>query len=398
MALNRTTIGIDATCWWNNRGFGRFTRMLLGAMFADPRDVEFCLFVDRAPPPEMECANVRIVQVETSSTVTAAAVADGSRSLADLLAFRRAVARERLDVMYFPAVYSWYPTGGRAPVVITFHDAIAERFPSLVLPNLRGRMLWKAKIWLARRSAAKITTVSAAARAEIAEHLGMKESQIAVILEAPDPIFRPDNDVRARAEARRRFGLPADARTIVYVGGFAPHKNLLGFLHGLAAAADHPSLHDVHLVLVGDPEGDGFHSNTGELMALAATDPRLLGRVHFTGYVSDEDLVTLYSDATVVAMPALSEGFGLPAAEAMACGTPVIATRGSAVEEVVGPAGLFFDPYDVGDIADAIMQVFADERVLSRLRDMCLPQSSLLSWPKAAAAMLDLLISTAKTR
>lgn len=398
MAVKRITIGIDATCWWNNRGFGRFTRMLLGAMFADPRAAEFVLFVDRPPAPEMKRANVRIVEVETASTVTAAAVADGSRSVGDLLAFRRAVAREKLDVMYFPAVYSWYPTGGHAPSVITFHDAIAERFPALVLPNWRGRMLWKAKIWLARRSAASITTVSAAARAEIVEHLGIAESRITVILEAPDPIFRPILDPRAKAEVRERFKLPAIARTIVYVGGFAPHKNLLGLLRGLAEAAANRLLDDVHLVLVGDPKGDGFHSNTAELMALAATDPRLAGRVHFTGYVSDDELVTLYCDATVVAMPAFSEGFGLPAAEAMACGTPVIAARGSAVEEIVGPAGLFFDPANVGDIARVITRVFADEQVLATLRDLSLPQAAKLSWPTAAAAMLDLLEATARPR
>ena len=398
VAVNRITIGIDATCWWNNRGFGRFTRMLLSSMFADPRAVDFVLFVDRPPAPEMMRANVRIVEVQTASTVTAAAVADNSRSVSDLLAFRRVVAREKLDVMYFPAVYSWYPTGGNAPIVITFHDAIAERFPALVLPNWRGRMLWKAKIWLARRSAANITTVSAAARAEIVEHLGIAESRITVIHEAPDPIFRPILDPRAMAEARERFGLPANARTIVYVGGFAPHKNLLGLLRGLAEATANPLLDDVHLVLVGDLKGDGFHSNTAELMTLATTDLRLAGRVHFTGYVSDDALVTLYCDATVVAMPAFSEGFGLPAAEAMACGTPVIAARASAVEEVVGTAGLFFDPTDVGEIAAVITQVFASEEALARLREMCLPRAGRLSWPKAAAATLDLLQATAKAR
>ena len=69
-------------------------------------------------------------------------------------------------------------------------------------------------------------------------------------------------------------------------------------------------------------------------------------RVHFPGFVPDAVLPALYSDALVVAMPAFSEGFGLPAAEAIACGTPVIATKGGAVAEVVGPAGLFFDPHD----------------------------------------------------
>src|SRR5690348_10771811 len=131
-------IGIDATCWWNTRGFGRYTRQLLTAMFEEARGHEFHLFIDREPAQAMQRPGVSIVRPETGSTVTTSAVAAGHRSLGDVLAFRRAVRRRPIDVMYFPAVYSYYPTGGRMPVVITFHDAIAERFPQLVFPDLRG--------------------------------------------------------------------------------------------------------------------------------------------------------------------------------------------------------------------------------------------------------------------
>jgi glycosyltransferase involved in cell wall biosynthesis len=114
-------------------------------------------------------------------------------------------------------------------------------------------------------------------------------------------------------------------------------------------------------------------------------------RVHFPGFVPDAILPALYSDALVVAMPAFSEGFGLPAAEAIACGTPVIATKGGAVAEVVGAAGLFFDPHDSDDIARAITRVAADASVLEQLRQQCLPRSAELSWANSAARMLDLL-------
>ena len=90
-------------------------------------------------------------------------------------------------------------------------------------------------------------------------------------------------------------------------------------------------------------------------------------------------------------MPAFSEGFGLPAAEAIACGTPVIATKGGAVAEVVGSAGLFFDPHDSDDIARVITRVAADASVLEQLRRQCLPRSAELSWANSATRMLDLL-------
>lgn len=391
-------IGIDATTWWNRRGFGRFTRLLLTAMLAEPRGHQFVLFVDQPPTPEMLRPHVKVVQVRTSATVTEAAVADGSRRIVDLLAFRSAVGRERLDVMYFPAVYSWYPTAGGAPTVITFHDAIAEHYSDLIFPNRLGQFLWNAKTWLARRTSRAFTTVSESARDEIVRYMGIPRDRIHVILEAADPSFRPVTDAAARAHTRSRLRLPADARLLIYVGGLAPHKNLLRLIEAYTQALDTPAAEDIHLVFVGDPEGDGFHSNYEALRARVDGDPRLSPRVHFTGFVSDADLVALYSDALVVAMPALSEGFGLPAAEAIACGTPVIASRGGAVAEVVGKAGLFFDPLNVADMARVIVEIATDRARVAELKAACGPRAAELSWPRAASATLDVLEACARSR
>src|SRR5206468_1063387 len=186
-------------------------------------------------------------------------------------------------------------------------------------PNLRGRLLWNLKVWLAKRSARHIATVSQAAREEIVRYLDIPREKISVILEAADARFAPVLNASERCVAREALGLPHDKRLILYVGGLAPHKNLAGLVEGFARAR----LSDVDLVLAGDPKGDGFHSNVEELHALVKARG-LVDRVHFPGFVPDAILPALYSDAIVVAMPAFSEGFGLPAAEAIACGTPVI--------------------------------------------------------------------------
>jgi glycosyltransferase involved in cell wall biosynthesis len=385
------TIGVDATTWWNQRGFGRFTRGQLGAMLASPCGHRFVLFLDREPAEEILRPNVEIVRVTTSATVTEAAVADGNRSIRDVLAFSRAASSWPLDIFWFPAVYSWFPVRPGIPSIVTFHDAIAEHFTDLVLPNLRGRLLWNLKVWLAKRSARHIATVSEAAREEIVRYLHIPRDKISVILEAADARFAPVNDAAQRRAAREQLGLPTDKRLILYVGGLAPHKNLAGLIEGFASAG--PG--DVDLVLAGDPQGDGFHSNVEELHALVKTRG-LENRVHFPGFVPDAILAALYSDAIVVAMPAFSEGFGLPAAEAIACGTPVIATKGGAVAEVVGSAGLFFDPRDPDDIGRAISEVAGDATLLDRLQAQCLPRSAELSWANSGARMLDLLEAHAR--
>lgn len=382
-------IGIDATCWWSRRGFGRFTRGLLTAMFDEPRGHRFCLFIDRAPEPEMLHPHVDIVRVSPSRPVTEAAVASGSRSPADLWAFTRAASRAPMDVMFYPAVYSWFPLRPGIPVVVTLHDAIAEHFPELIFPGRKGRMMWNLKMRLARWQATRIMTVSQAAKQEIVEHLGIRASRIDVVSEAADPRFHYIADAAVRTAARQHANLPAQGRFIIYVGGLAPHKNILGLVNGFAGALALSAnrgggLDDLHLALVGDPKGDGFHSNYEQICAMTAADPLLQGRVHFTGYVSDEDLVALYSDALAATMPSFSEGFGLPAVEAMACGIPVLASRAASLPEVVGDAGLYFDPHQPAQIAEAIHRIATETETLAALQQKARARAAQFTWANAA--------------
>ncbi len=376
--------GVDATCWWSRRGFGRFTRGLLQAMFDQPGGHRYCLFVDRPPEAAMLHPNVDIVRVNPSRPVTEAAVASGSRSLLDLWAFTRAASREPMDLMFFPAVYSWFPMQPGVPMVVTLHDAIAEHFPELIFPGRKGRFMWDMKMRLARWQARRFMTVSNAAKSEILEHLGIKADRIDVVSEAADPRFQPVTDANVLAAARIRAKLPAEGRFIVYASGLAPHKNIAGLVNGFSNALARGGVEDLYLALVGDPQGDGFHSNYRQLLAQAESERQLRGRVHFTGYLSDEDLVALYSDALAVAVPSFSEGFGLPAIEAMACGTPVLASTAGAVPEVVGDAGLYFDPRDSMQIADAIHRMATERDTLESLRKKALERSAQFTWANAA--------------
>ena len=379
-------IGIDASCWSNRRGFGRFTRGLLKAMFAAPRGHSFCLFVDRGTAPEVAHPNVQVIEVPTSRPVTKSAVARDRRSLRDIHRFSRAVAREPVDLMFFPAAYSWFPTSPRVPTVVTLHDAIAEHFPHLIFPDRMGRLLWWVKMRLACRAASRIITVSEAAKQEIVDHIGISHDRIDVICEGVDPRFVPITSGERRAAARCQAGIPPDGRLILNVNGLAPHKNLSNLLAGFAEIA--PLVPDLRLVIVGDPSGDGFHSNYQEVAALAKSDPRLHGRVHFTGYVTDNDLVALYSEALAIALPSFSEGFGLPALEALACGTPVLATKAGAVAEVIGSAGLTFDPHNPSEIGQQIFQLASAPTTLANLRQTALERARYYSWSRAAELAL----------
>jgi len=365
-------------------------------MFALDQNNSYVLLSDDELPGLSTGANVEVARIGVQRKVTESATASDRRTVGDMLAFRRAARAARLDVLFYPAVYSWFPPPRGLATVVTFHDAIAEHFPELVFPHRRQRLAWNAKTWMARKTAKRILTVSQAAKAEIVQYLSIPPQKIDVICEGAGAIFTPENDATVRLEVRTRLGLKSDGRLLVYVGGFAPHKNLERLLEAFAQAITVKGADDLHLVLTGDPKGGGFHSIYDKLQARIAATPVLTDRVSFTGYVSDPDLAALYSDALALVLPSLSEGFGLPALEAMSCGTPVLAANNGAVMEVAGAAGIGFDALDVGDIARAITTIASDTQIEAALRAHAIPETARNTWPQAAELTIASLLRTAK--
>ncbi len=174
-------IGIDASCWANGRGYGRFTRELCRAMVAAAPEREFVFFADAAAAERFDitAANVRLWRVDSRESPTTAAAADSYRSPIDMLRFTRAVRRARVDVFYSPSVYTYFPLPPGLPAVVTIHDAIAERYPELTLPTRRARLFWWMKVRLAIAQARLVLTVSDFAAREIVERLGVRRIRCA---------------------------------------------------------------------------------------------------------------------------------------------------------------------------------------------------------------------------
>ena len=178
---------------------------------------------------------------------------------------------------------------------------------------------------------------------------------------------------------------PADAERLTgyHVGGISPHKNLGRLVDAFEALSLNPSVADVRLVLVGDYAGDVFHSDYPRLKEQIES-LGLSHRVTLTGFVPDDDLVHLYNAAQLLVFPSLEEGFGLPAVEAMACGTPVVASDRGSLPEIVGEAGLLFDPMDAHAIERALESVLRDDDLRAGMAQRGLARSSLFTWENAA--------------
>jgi glycosyltransferase involved in cell wall biosynthesis len=251
------------------------------------------------------------------------------------------------------------------PLVVTLHDLAWRRDPGTFTAN--GVQFFEGALTRTRDDADLVLCPSNATRDDAAA-AGIEQARLRVI--PWGMAGRPASD-EAVTRARARHGLTG--RYILSVGTLEPRKNLPRLL----AAMRHVPHDDVVLAVVG-PGGWGD--------ALGPEADRLGDRVKLLGFVPHDDLPALYRAASVVAYPSLWEGYGLPVAEALAQGAPVVTSQGTATEELVtGGAGIAVDPYDVEAIAAAIVSVLDDFDYSERLRSAALARAAEYTWEATAA-------------
>lgn len=262
----------------------------------------------------------------------------------------RAARAARADVLHC-AIFRG-PRRSRVPVVLTVHDLAPLRHPEAfpawtriyAATRLRGTV----------RAARRVAAVSEFSRRETAELCGVDPARIDVVPNGVDPLFVPD-------------GPAAEGDYALAVGTLEPRKNL-------PRAVEAARLAGVELRIVGAAGWGGVGRR------LPAPSVRWLGRV------PDEELAALYRGARCLVYPSLYEGFGIPVAEAMACGTPVVTSRDSAMADVAGDAAVLVDPLDAASIAAGIGE--ADRR-RGELRELGLERARRYTWEHAAAAAVD---------
>ena len=380
-------IGIDVTSWVNNRGYGRFTRQLVSAMARMAEGDELVLFIDKASARTAAISLPRssVVEVPTNVAPSAAASSRGSRSAADIWRMSREVSRHDLDAFFFPTAYSWFPLIGGPPSVVTIHDAIAERFPEMVVPGFKARTFWRAKLKLAVLQARTVMTVSEFARRDVARYHGVPFDRIRVAVEAPSDAYRACPMSESETELA---SLGIDSRTgwFVYVGGLSPHKNVPRLVRAFARAVI--GLENRPLLILSGPfDDDVFHTDrvsiADEIAALG-----IGSLVKWAGYLPDESLSRVLSGAIALVLPSECEGFGLPAVEAAACGTAVIATTESPLPQLLEGGGIFVDPADEDALTGAILRLAVDESLQGSMGAKAMERAQALSWDDAARAAL----------
>ncbi len=281
-------------------------------------------------------------------------------------AWRGRLGARSLDLFYFPADYTFFPLSTRAKVVLTCHDTTAERFPSLIFPNKRAQLFWKLKVRWALHRADLVATVSEAAKRDLMSQFSLSDAMVTVVPDGVDPVFRPIADLKTTDQILSAHGLTGDQRFILYVGEISPHKNLATMLDAYASLVKESQRSKRQA-------GADWRFREGRFLfqlprgADQVEALSLSGKVVFTGFVSDANLPHFYNAADVLVLPSFAEGFGLPALEAMACGTPVAVSNTGALPEVVKDAGLFFDPYSAEEIRLCLQELIENDELRGRL-------------------------------
>lgn len=244
---------------------------------------------------------------------------------------------------------------------------------------------WRLQYRYVYRRADLFLAISEFTKQEMTEILHVPPEKIEVVPCACSSEMRPATDDVVLANLREKYYL--SERFILFVGNFNPRKNLERLIRAFDRAKGNGIPH--RLVIAGE---QGWKFNR---------DKALQGIKHskdicFIGYVPDEDMPALYSAADLFAFPTLYEGFGIPALEAQACGTPVLTSNSSAMPEVCGEAAVYVDPYNIDDISKGILRIIQDTTLAENLSKKGLKNVQRFSWKKSAIRLNGIIEDTAR--
>ena len=284
--------------------------------------------------------------------------------------------RHPVDVLH---VQYTAPPLAPCPVVATIHDLSFEHLPETF--NRRSRAQLRLTVRRTARAATRILTLSEFSRRDIVETYRIDPGRVSVTPAAAARQFRAVTDQSELESVRRKYGIQTDY--VLSVSSIQPRKNLIRLIEAYSRLrGSRPEGKLPQLVLAG--KRGWLDSETLKV----AQRHTINNDIAFTGYIADTDLPALYSGATCFVYPSFFEGFGLPVLEAMQCGAPVIAGNRTSIPEVVGDAGVLFDPFETNSLMNALTRVLDDPEYRSSLRSRGLARSREFDWKKTAQLTL----------
>jgi glycosyltransferase involved in cell wall biosynthesis len=363
-------IGLDArgAIWYRGTGIGTYTYQLVKALYSIDKRNEYRFFW-----PGDEFQNLNPSKDEVFQSI----VLNKDKFWEEVHIPTR-VEQEKIDIFHVPQNGIGLPKTKRCRQVATVHDLIPYIYPEtssseylIIFQNEMPRIMEQCD---------QIITVSEFSKREIQRYFNLPDEKIAIIYEAAEDIYQPIEKNKAKNFVKQQYGI--NSRYILYIGGLSHRKNIIGLILAFWNIR-RDIAEDYKLVIVG--KRNRSFKNLIKLIETLKIEDRII----FTDFVPVPHLPYLYNAADLFVYPSMYEGFGLPPLEAMACGTPVIASNLTSIPEVTGDAAVLINPHDNNSLAESIEKTLSKPDQLIQMSIEGLEQAKKFSWEKCAQKTLD---------
>lgn len=354
-------------------GIGTYVRSLVQALATLDHETRYTLVL---APDEVRTLSGLPDNFET------AVYARRDSSTLDHAAFPLLLHRIAPDLVHIPL--NRVPLLMMRPYVVTVHD-----MANILFEEGRSGFRMQLRRYRFRRGLARarsVITVSDATRRDVENQMRIPHERIHRVYNAPDPGFYTNGGPSDRARIMERYQIRYPF--LLYAGNIRLHKNVPRLVEAFAVLreqlASHPVFSELRLVIIGDT----IAQNPSVRQAVIKS--RVEHLVRFLGFVPFETLRAFYESAAAFVFPSRYEGFGLPPVEAMACGTPVVASNVSSMPEVLGDAAILVNPENVFEIARGIKEALTDEPLRQQLIERGRAQAARFSWERTAREVLEI--------
>lgn len=363
-------IGIDgrAAKWYRGTGIGTYTHQLISSLSKVDFNNDYLVFSPENSSLNDLGNNFKIERLKSNL----------KDNFWDEVSVPNILENKNMELYHVPQNGVGLSENINCLRAITLHDIIPLRMPETV--SDRYLRIFNEELPKMLKNCEGIITVSEFSKEDISKEFNFPKDKIYVTHLAAEDIYKPMDKFICKNLLKNKYNINDDF--ILYVGGFSPRKNIIGLIEAFSLI--HPSKRKNKKLVITGKKGLSYSKYQKR-----ADDLKISDDVIFTDFIPLEDLPLFYNCADVLVYPSFYEGFGLPPLEAMACGTPVIASNVTSLPEVCYNSALLINPYNIDELSSLIEQVINDNNLSLSLTNKSLSRSKNFSWNNTAKKTIN---------